>query len=566
MISNKKHIQQLVALLAAKEVLEVVVSPGSRNGALVQTLVHDGRFNCHNLVDERSAAYFALGIAQAKNQPVALLCSSGTATLNYAPAVAEAFYQHQPLVVLTADRPAYWIDQLETQCINQRGIYQNFVLQEVHLPLGESAAEISQANRELNACLNAVLQHRQPVHINIPLEEPLYEFVAEEVPTHIRHIPLTHTTSTLKEDKVELLLNRLSQSEEILLLVGQMNPQEELSALIELFADMFGAAVLAEPLSNLNTDSVISNFDSLLAAFSSEEEQESLRPQILITLGGQLVSKRIKQFLRTYQPYEHWHIAEPSQAADTYWSLTDVLPVSPKSFFETMLSACYDVQLSFKLHSPYRSKWAACSQHTQEQFAAATSHLPFSDMRVHQLLKDYIPSASVVHYGNSASIRYGILQPCSAASFHCNRGTSGIDGSLSTAAGFASTSMDLNTIILGDLSFLYDSNALWNLDFPNNLRIVVINNGGGNIFGLIPGPDRSVAFQKHFVAAHAFQVRGIVEAFGIHYRSASSEEELKEALTYSYSSACRKACVVEVFTKQELNSNVYKQVFHHIKK
>lgn len=559
MISNKKHIQQLVALLAVKEILDVVVSPGSRNGALVQTLVSDGRFNCFNLIDERSAAYFALGMAQAKKMPVALLCSSGTAALNYTPAIAEAYYQQVPLVVLTADRPDYWIDQLEAQCINQQGIYTNFVVQEINLPLGESPQEISQANRKINIGLNAAFAESKPVHINIPLEEPLYEFVDELVPTNVRNIPLTKQNVSLPTEKTELLVNRLNQSDQILIVVGQMLPEDGLAQLVGLFADMVGATILAEPLANLPDIAMIDNFDLTLSSLSTEE-MEQLRPQILITLGGQLVSKRIKQFLRKYQPHEHWHISPSAHHADTYWSLTDVIPLSSKVFLETMLSACYDVEMEFQLHSPYRLQWIQFAQRANEAFDAATTSLGFTDMKVHQLLKGYIPAESIVHYGNSASIRYGILQTPEAASFYSNRGTSGIDGSLSTAVGFASTSADLNTVVLGDLAFLYDSNALWNNDFPSNLRIVVLNNGGGNIFGMIPGPSRSMAFRKHFIAEHNFKAKGIAETFGISYLSAQNEEELRQNLDYIYSTSCRKACIVEVFTNQEENSKEYQRI------
>ncbi|MFV0554034.1 MAG: 2-succinyl-5-enolpyruvyl-6-hydroxy-3-cyclohexene-1-carboxylic-acid synthase [Mangrovibacterium sp.] len=549
MISPKKHIQQLAALLAAKEILDIVVSPGSRNGALVQTLVADGRFNCFNLVDERSAAYFALGMAQAKQVPVALLCSSGTAALNYAPAVAEAYYQGVPLVVLTADRPDYWIDQLEAQCINQRGIYQNFVASEISLPLGESPQEISHANRQINACLNAALEKRLPVHINFPLEEPLYEFVEEVLPSNIRNIPLTRQEVSLTIEKVELLVNRLHQSDQILILVGQLFPEEGLSELLELFADMTGAVVIAEPLANVRTERLIGNFDHTLSSLS-EEEKEDLRPQIIITMGGQFVSKRIKQYLRSYQPHEHWHISVSSHQADTYWSLTDVIPLSAKAFLETMLSAFYDVEMGFQLQSNYRELWESFSQGAQAETKLSTD---FTDARIHELLKEYIPEGSIVHYGNSASIRHAIAHPNRAGSVFCNRGTSGIDGSLSTAVGFASTSADLNTIVLGDLSFFYDSNALWNNDFPSNLRIIIINNGGGAIFGMIPGPSKTTAFRKHFLAEHSFRAKGIAETFGINYLSAENEAEVRKGLDYIYSRECRRACVLEVVTGVSLS-------------
>ncbi|HYQ56770.1 MAG TPA: thiamine pyrophosphate-binding protein, partial [Draconibacterium sp.] len=183
MISTKKHVQQLAALLHQKGINDVVISPGSRNGPMINTFVGSGLFNCRNVVDERSAAYFALGLAQALKKPVAIVCSSGTATLNYAPAIAEAYYLTIPLIVITADRPEYWIDQLENQCINQRGIYSNFVKKEYNLPLEESEIELWQAAREINECLSAAVSGKSaPVHINVPLEEPLHDLLDEELP------------------------------------------------------------------------------------------------------------------------------------------------------------------------------------------------------------------------------------------------------------------------------------------------------------------------------------------------------------------------------------------------
>ncbi|MCA1760917.1 MAG: 2-succinyl-5-enolpyruvyl-6-hydroxy-3-cyclohexene-1-carboxylic-acid synthase, partial [Bacteroidales bacterium] len=201
MISNKKHIQQLAAILLAKGITDVVISPGSRSGPLVHTFAGSGKFNCRSVVDERSAGYFALGLAQAKQKPVALVCSSGTATLNFAPSVAEAFYQNIPLIVLTADRPDYWIDQGENQTIRQNNIYRDFCKKEITLPMGESEKELWFAGRIINETLNSsVWGNPGPVHINIPLEEPLHELLNKE----LLPVKVIETTRLKKLPQLEL--------------------------------------------------------------------------------------------------------------------------------------------------------------------------------------------------------------------------------------------------------------------------------------------------------------------------------------------------------------------------
>ena len=559
MISNKKHIQQLAAILLTKGFTDVVISPGSRSGPLVHTFAGSGKFNCRSVVDERSAGYFALGLAQAKQKPVALVCSSGTATLNYAPAVAEAFYQNIPLILLTADRPAYWIDQGENQTIRQNNIYRNFCKKEITLPMGESEKELWFAGRIINETLNiAVTGTPGPVHINIPLEEPLHELLDEDLPD-VKIIESTEIQPLLPENELKKLAAIFNKAEKVLILAGQQFPNAQLEKMLVEFSKKTGAVVVKEHLANLNSPQFMESVDILMTSLLSENP-EDFRPDLLITFGGSFVSKPLKQFLRKNKPENHWHLSLSGQHYDTYQSLTRVINMETADFF---------AQLSEQMISKekvYFNRWKVKEQQVNKVREEFISQVDYSDLKVFDVIQKKIPENSVVHLGNSSPVRYALV--CEAAKnveYFGNRGTSGIDGSLSTAVGFASESETINTIILGDLSFFYDSNALWNKYIKVNLRIIVIHNGGGNIFSMIKGPGESPAFNEFFFTENKTSAKGIAQTFGLDYFRAENEADLEQELKKFWSPAQSKAAVLEIFTDAEMNTKVFRQLFKEVK-
>jgi 2-succinyl-5-enolpyruvyl-6-hydroxy-3-cyclohexene-1-carboxylate synthase len=558
MISTKKHIHQLAALLLKKGITDIVISPGSRNAPMIHTFHGVAGFNCRNIVDERSAAYFAFGLSLAKQKPVAIVCTSGTAALNYAPAVAEAFYQNIPLIVLTADRPDYWIDQLESQCIRQEGIYRNFVKKEVSLPLGESEKELWFAARQINECLNlAVSGTPAPVHINIPLEEPLHQLIDTELP-EVKDIAIALVKPKISETELSGLTEIVGRSKKIMVLVGQVNPNPALENALAAFVAKTGAVVLHEYLSNLNNEWFVGSIDALMAAIL-EENTSDYNPDLLITLGGQFVSKSLKQFLRKSKPAEHWHLSLSAEHFDTYQSLTKVVQAEATDFFE--LIAGQEIQTS----SDYLKLWKDKENRVNQLRDEFVANCEFSDLKAFDLIGKNIPENTVVHLGNSSPVRYSLIHDrVNQAEYYSNRGTAGIDGCLSTAVGFASESDKLNTIIMGDLSFFYDSNALWNKYIGTNLRIIVIHNGGGNIFSMIKGPGETPAFREHFFTENIQKAEGLAKAFGLEYFAATNENELTLALTEFYSPD-QKAAVLEVFTDAELNVNVFRELFQKVK-
>jgi 2-succinyl-5-enolpyruvyl-6-hydroxy-3-cyclohexene-1-carboxylate synthase len=559
MISTKKHIHQLAALLLKKGITDIVISPGSRNAPMIHTFHGIAGFNCRNIVDERSAAYFSLGLSLAKQKPVVLVCTSGTATLNYAPAIAEAFYQNIPLIVLTADRPDYWIDQLESQCIRQEGIYRNFVKKEVSLPLGESEKELWFAARQISECLNlAVSGTTAPVHINIPLEEPLHQLIDAELP-EVKDIAITSVKTKISEAELSGLAEIIGQSKKIMVLSGQLNPNQALEKALAAFVAKTGAVVLHEYLSNLHCEQFVGSIDALMASIL-EENTTDYNPDLLITLGGQFVSKSLKQFLRKNKPSEHWHLSLSAEHFDTYQSLTKVVQTEAANFFE--LLAGREIQAG----SDYLKLWKSKENRVNQLRDEFVANCEFSDLKAFELIGKSIPENSVVHLGNSSPVRYALIHnQVKQTEYYSNRGTAGIDGCVSTAVGFASESDKINTVIVGDLSFFYDSNALWNKYIGKNLRIIVIHNGGGNIFSMIKGPGETPAFREHFFTENTHKAEGLAKAFGLDYFSATNENELTLALAEFYSLG-QKAAVLEAFTDAEVNVNVFRELFKEVKK
>ncbi len=571
MISSQPQAQQVVSLLLAHDIYDVIISPGSRSGALVHTFNGCKKFNCRTVVDERSAAYFAMGLAQAISRPVVLLCSSGTATLNYAPAIAEFYQQGIPIIVLTADRPAYWIAQLENQCINQNDIYRNFIKYSATLPLETTEKSLWFARRQINEAIHSATTGKLgPVHLNIPFEEPLHKTVDTPLP-NLAKIALLSTQIALCESEKQIFLETLANSLRILIIVGQLQPDKPFCQSLVDFAKCTGAVILAEPLANIhstidNSDVIIWQVDNVCRKLVESGDDASLRPDMLITCGNQVVSKAIKQFLRTYPPSIHYHIGADNSVIDTYQSLTHIVAMSPTDFFVQVLPTLEPVSEQVRhQREDYLEHWQSKQHAVNKQCDAVAENSDFSDWWVYQQLFANIPSDSVIHLGNSSPVRYALMnKPVQGAIYLGNRGTSGIDGSLSTAVGYASASEKINTVILGDLSFLYDSNALWNHYLSNNLRIVVVNNGGGNIFGQLETLSQSPDFKQYFLAEHHVSAQPFAKAFGLDYISASDAETFKQELTTLYATNHNKPILLEVLTDYATNIKTYQQLINNL--
>jgi len=559
MITDKKHIQQLASLLLQKGITDVVISPGSRNAPLINQFFGLPEFKCLNVVDERSAGYQALGIALAKRKPVVVVCTSGTAAINYGPAIAEAFYQKIPLVVLTADRPRRWVDQADGQTVRQENLFVNHTLKSISLEEAERDEDFRHNNLQINETLNLVLSGNPgPVHINIPLGEPLYGFSDEELPK-FRNIESCFFHAQIPSEELEKLVERWNATTRKMVIVGQLSPDEQINSLVQKLAEDPGTIVLAEHLTNLSGKNLVHSTDVVVAAISPEE-RINFQPEILLTFGQQIVSKRLKLFVRANQPLEHWHISVSGEHTDTYNSLSRVISSDAFSFLNTFVPEIKNTE------SNYREIWKAKEQNAFQIQEKYLSDASFCDLTASKTIAELIPENSVVHLGNSSSVRLmQMFEPTVVCEYYGNRGTSGIDGSLSTAVGFALSSEKINTIVLGELSFFYDSNALWNQHFPQNLRIVVLNNGGGNIFRLIGGPRQSPALNEHFVAQHNLKAEGLAAAFGINYLKAENQEELSNTLNTIFAPGFSGPVILEVLTDGEISASVFQECYQQLK-
>jgi len=558
MISTKKSVQHLASILLAKGIQDIVFSPGSRNAPLINTFTAIDQFRCLNIVDERSAGFFALGMAVQMQKPVVIACTSGSAVLNYSPAIIEAYYQKIPLLILTADRPPEWIDQGDGQTIRQHNIYSNYIRSSYSLiDKVESADEEWYVARVINQAVNdLVYPEFAPVHINIPFSEPLYELVDAQLPKS-RIINLHRETETPADASVKKFAALWNQSKNKMIIAGQMSSANGLNTILNNMAADPSVVALTETTSNLKGGNFVAHIDNVLSAIEVEADYA---PDLLITLGGQIVSKKIKTFLRKNKPKAHCHFSRSGEHIDTFQSLTDIIPGDPVRFF----TCAKDVLLPGE--SDYGNKWKQFDLITRQRHNVFLGKCEFSDLKTFEIIIKYLPDHSLLHLSNSTPIRYSQLFTCDKdITFMSNRGASGIDGVVSTAAGTAYATDKITTIITGDLAFFYDSNAIWNKHLPDNLRIIVINNFGGGIFRFLDGSSAMPELETHFEARHNYRAANVAKAYHLDCFTATDEETLTEGLKWLYTSAFTKPAVLEVVTPTEQNAGILKSYFNFLK-
>lgn len=553
MYTDKKSILQLVALLKAHGIAKVVLCPGSRNAPIVHTLSNHPHFTCYAMTDERSAGYFAIGLALNGGHSTVICCTSGTALLNLHPAVAEAYYQHVPLVVISADRPTAWIGQMDGQTVPQPEAFRTLVKKSVNLPEIRTDEDEWYCNRLINEALLETNHHgKGPVHINVPISEPLFRFTTETLP-EVRVITRYHGLNIYDRDYHDLI-DRMNKYKKRMVIVGQMNQ-------IYLFEKRYTKSLykhfvwLTEHIGNRTTPGIpVKNFDMALHVMS-EEKTVKMAPELLITYGGHIVSKRLKQFLRRNPPKEHWHVSADGEVVDLYGSLTTVIEMHPFEFLEK-IAGLLDNQTP-----EFPRMWENdCKTIAEPEFA-------YSEMAAIGALIKALPESCALHLANSSVIRYAQLYSIpSTIEVCCNRGTSGIDGSLSTAIGYAASSDKLNFVVIGDLSFFYDMNALWNTNVRPNLRILLLNNGGGEIFRTLPGLDMSDASHKYITAIHKTSAKGWAEERGFLYLRVDNEEQLPEAMKiFAQPESIEHPILLETFTDKDEDARMLKDYYHQFK-
>jgi len=557
--TSKRGVQITVEHCVSAGMQYVVCSPGSRNAPLVIAFNQHPKIKCIVIPDERCAAFFALGMAQQLHGPVGIACTSGSAALNYYPAIAEAYYQQIPLVVFTADRPVSWVNQGDGQTIVQEDVYKNHILFATNIPEENDLIDFDWfVNREVSKAIQTALgKVKGPVHLNFPFSEPLYNQVeVDEV--KISPISLVDTDEKLTPSALYLISESWSKYKKKLVLIGQLAPDDHLTNVLSKIAEDLSVVFLVENTANQVNSRFVQCIDRSLEGIS-ESKIIDFAPDLLVVVGGAVVSKKIKAFLRKAQPKETWRIGYDFPFMDTYQSLNQTFQMKATTFF-SQLSDVTDAPSV----SPYWKTWKQLDYINQDKAETFLQSATYSDLKVFHLLSDIIPENSHLHLANSSVIRYAqLFNPVKGITIWSNRGTSGIDGSSSTALGAALISNETwHTLITGDVSFFYDSNAFWNkLKLPN-VRIFLINNAGGGIFKIIPGPDTTDELADFFVYNHEFSAEYICKAFGVDYFKAISTEDIEAQWEsfYQYDENGKPA-LMEIFTPQDLNDGVLKAYF-----
>lgn len=563
----------------------VVISPGSRNVPLAIGFASNPVFNCYSIIDERSAGFFALGISQQSKTPTILVCTSGSALLNYYPAISEAFFSEIPLIIISADRPEYKINIGDGQTIFQQKVFEKNILDSVTLKqdVNHNSSEILKSNlqkilsapseknilkqqktiqsyneKAIVSVFNKAKLYSKPVHVNVPFEEPLYQF--NETPTV--SLNLGPKTSPVRLQKLHFNDYLKKKYSKIMVLVGCSSPGILSKDIINKISLCDNIVVLKETTSNLSHKSFFGKIDQLIAPIELQKNRnelfEELKPDLLITIGGMIVSKKVKTMLREHRPESHIHVGM-NNPNDTFYC--DVIHCKnlPDTFFGEVLERLNTL-------SSYKKIWEEISFHRTAFHKKFISKIPFCDLKVFSILESRISTKYSIQVSNSSAIRYmQLFDQTPSSTVFCNRGTSGIDGSTSTALG-ASVSLKSPTLLItGDLSFFYDSNGLWNDYIKNTFRIILINNSGGGIFKILPGYKDDLFHEKFIETRHGFSAKHLAKMHGFKYSKVSGSIGLKFALTSFFKTSSRPK-LLEINTNSSLSSKILKNYFINLKK
>ncbi|MEM9051007.1 MAG: 2-succinyl-5-enolpyruvyl-6-hydroxy-3-cyclohexene-1-carboxylic-acid synthase [Bacteroidota bacterium] len=562
-LSDKKGVQTLVHAAREFGVRHVVISPGSRNAPITMSFNRSGYFTCHSIPDERAAAFYALGIALKTNQPVAIVCTSGSAAANYLPAITEAFFNRVPLIAITADRPLSWTDQGNGQTIRQEGLFQNHIKDWFSLITEPRNEEESWQNqRMLSKAFNTALTlDPGPIHINVPLFEPLYKTVEVSDESNYRFYKSALISKPFELESAKELTKQVTDHKRIMILVGQHRYDEMLLRCLEKWSELPNVVILTETTGNIGIPRAIGTIDRIIMPLEEADGLEEFMPDVLITLGGFVISKKLKNLLRQFRPSFHWHIHPYESGLDTYMSLTHEIHVDPEHFLTRTLQHSQGAA-----QSNYAESWQELKKLAQEGHNNYLKEAPYSDFKVFEIIDEAITEIPnlTLHLSNSTPVRYiQLLGIKENITYHCNRGTSGIDGCTSTAAGWATADNDERVLLItGDMSFVYDSNGLWNNRLPSNLKIIVINNQGGGIFRIIQGSNVEEEKEKFFEAHHPVNIERLAAAFDLKYFSARNEESLSQVLPRFLKE--RGAGIFEIVTPRKVNDRILKDYFKKI--
>ena len=578
--------QTLILSCLKFDFFDVVISPGSRNVPLAIGFASNKKFKCYSIVDERSAAFFALGLSQKSKKPTILICTSGSALLNYYPAVAEAYYSEIPLIILSADRPEYKINIGDGQTINQSNVFEKNILYSNSLKQDCSHAteEIIKSNLQkivndkadyskieklqksiqknneeiIEIAFNLSINKMQPVHLNVPMEEPLYEFNdSPSISVKVKK----KTEKKLSLTDLDNFYKAINKASKIMILIGVSDGNILSKKSIQKINSCSSIIVMKEHTSNVFNESFISNIDRLIGPIELQSNSDfifdELSPEIVISLGGMIVSKKIKSFLRNYKPTKHFHIGN-NISKDSFYSGVKHIKITANKFFE-------NINLN-KSNSNYFDKWNQLDISKLDLHNRYMKVINFSDLKVFEIMTNWIPKKYNIQVANSTPIRYFQLFDLKNKNMmFANRGTSGIDGSTSTAIGSSVQNDSPVLLVTGDLSFFYDVNALWNNHIPKNFRIIIINNSGGGIFKILPGFKENNLFSEFIETQHNLSARLIAKMFNFNYTRVSTKFGLNLYLRTFFKNS-KKPKILEIKTSSAKSTKILKDYFRYLSK
>jgi 2-succinyl-5-enolpyruvyl-6-hydroxy-3-cyclohexene-1-carboxylate synthase len=516
----QKHIYAIAEACKIAGLSNVIICPGSRSAPLVYAFATDDFFSCHSIVDERSAAYMALGMAQQTQKATVLICTSGTAAANFLPAVCEAFFQRVPLVVLTADRPPHLLHQQDGQMIDQRHLYGKHVKSYSELPCYVHGTE--QVKSTYETITAAIIQshsgEKGPVHINVPMAEPLYSHVKKPVMPFARH---TKSSATLFTPN-QTLQHAWESSQRKLILIGQHTPDTSLFTALHRLQNDSNSVLFSDILSNQHHENEVTLYDTILTT-TDFDKLRALQPDFILSAGGPVLSKALKKWLQQCKPAYHFRIDEYPHKVDTYSHVTHSIKGNPADVLNTLIPDLYKADV-------YKQTWLKLNELAAVKLHSFIQKQSFTELAVTQHVLNCIPDACNVHLGSSGVIRFaswlGHIHPSWV--MNGNRGTSGIDGNTSTAVGAARINNRLTFLLTGDVAFFYDIHPIIAQKLPNNLKIVVYNNHGGRIFEWIDGPSRFPNYMPYFTTPHQVDIKHVCSASGIFHQSVQSHAPFRK--------------------------------------
>lgn len=549
MFSDIRSVQILISLMKQYGIRRVVVSPGNRNVPIVHSMEEDPFFTTYSVVDERSAGFFGIGLIQRFREPVAICCTSGTAVCNYYSAITEAFYQKLPLLVISADRNPYYLNMDEEQMLPQTEGFRKVTKAVFQLPMIKDEADEYTCGRMICEAILELNHHGcGPVQINVPMESKIASFHTKELPT------VRKTERFLQNEDWSACAASLHQRK-ILILYGQSAPlPAEQVAIVERFAQKYGAVIAADLLSNLACDGALSTF-MLSRTMTAEQFREQLLPDIVITLNSGYVTYLRSHLKSCKGEFEHWAVNESGNLVDPFQSISKIFELSPVAFLEKLQNDDRDPAVN---SGDYRQAWETRISATNAQDA----EIPYSDLYVTRELANSIPENAKLHLANSSSVRlisHFDLKP--GVEVFCNRGANGIDGSASAYVAMASNTDAPAYLLIGDLSFFYDMNALWNNYITPNMRILLNNNEGATLFHYTVGLDNVPTLDQNISAEHHATAQGWVESRGFEYLRVDNEQQLQKALTYMARTDLKKPIFTEVFTDKEEDAQILKNFY-----